>query len=371
MNPRLRPTPEVRRSTARRHGRSLALVALLLLSTGLGCDALIDRIADQAAKRAATGAHREWLSDDALHVFLCGTGSPIPDPDSAGACTAIVAGGKVWVVDVGPGSQEVAQLAGVPTQDLGGVFLTHFHSDHIGELGEWAMQSWVAGRSSPYHVYGPVGVEQVMSGFHRAYRLDDEYRIAHHGLDNLPRSATEWIAHEVPYSEGDANVILDRDGLVVKVFAVDHRPVEPAVGYRFEYKGRSVVISGDTDQSANLERNAAGADLLIHEVLLKDVIAAVSDAIGETGQPRLQKLSRDILDYHTSPSEAVETARAAGVKQLVFSHLVPRVPGPLRSWLFMRNIDAGDRLDVMLGEDGLYFRLPAESDAIERESIGS
>ncbi len=347
-----------------RHLR-VALIALFVsLSASLGCDAIIGRIAGAAADRQMNSVARGLLEDDALNVFLCGTGSPLPDPTSASACTMVLAGGKIYVVDVGPGSQEVAQLAGIPTSALGGIFLTHFHSDHIGELGEWAMQSWVAGRAGPLHVYGPEGVDQVVGGFRQAYRLDDEYRIAHHGLENLPRAATEWITHAVPYANGAGTRILEQAGLVVTAFAVDHRPVEPAVGYRFDYKGRSVVVSGDTDQSDNLENNAKGADLLIHEVLIKQVIGQVSDALGDAGQHRLQKLSKDILDYHTSPSEAAASANTAGVDTLVFTHLVPPVPGPLRKWLFMRGVDGGE-VDLILGEDGMQFRLPANSDAIE------
>lgn len=349
--------------------RMILIATALMFSASLGCNAMIGTIAEQAAKRAAVGAHGEWLTDDALHVFLCGTGSPLPDPERAAACTIVVAGGKVWVVDVGPGSEEVARLAAVPQDDLGGVLLTHFHSDHIGELGEWAMKTWAAGRTQPFHVYGPPGVAKVVNGFHEAYSLDDEYRIAHHGTETMPRSATEWVAHEVPYANGEGTVIVDAGGLVVKVFAVDHTPVEPAVGYRFDYKGRSVVISGDTDKSNNLELNAKGADLLVHEVLLKDVIGTVSDEMGKVELPRIQKIMGDILDYHTSPSEAVESARTAGVDRIVFTHMVPRVPGPLTKWLFTRNIDDGNEVDVVLGEDGMHFRLPAGSDAIEQENL--
>jgi ribonuclease Z len=265
----------------RRSHLALTIIASTISTACLGCEAMIGRIVDRAAERQTNSVRIDLLEDDALNVFLCGTGSPLPDPTSAAACTMVLAGGRMYVVDVGPGSQEVAQLAGMPTAALSGILLTHFHSDHIGELGEWAMQSWVAGRTGPVHVYGPEGVDQVVGGFRQAYRLDDEYRIAHHGLENLPRSATEWIAHPVPHAGGPGVKILEQGGLVVSAFAVDHRPVEPAVGYRFDYEGRSVVISGDTDQSANLEVNAKGADLLIHEVLMKNVIGQVSDALGE------------------------------------------------------------------------------------------
>jgi ribonuclease Z len=348
----------------RLHVQVTRAALLLALLTSLGCDAMVGRVIDAGVKRQMNGVNTALLEDDGLSVFLCGTGSPLADPNSAAACTLVVAGGKIYVVDVGPGSQEVTQLAGIPTAAIGGIFLTHFHSDHIGELGEWATQSWINGRSGPLHIYGPEGVEEVSGGFKQAYRLDDEYRIAHHGEENLPRSATEWIAHTVPHANGAGTKVLEEGGLVVTAFGVDHKPVEPAVGYRFDYKGRSVVISGDTDQSSNLEANAKGADLLVHEVLVKSVVVQMSDALGAAGAKRLQKLSGDILDYHTSPSEAAESAEAAGVDTLVFTHLVPALPGPLRKWLFMRDVDGGD-VDVILGEDGMTFRLPPNSDAIE------
>jgi ribonuclease Z len=343
-----------------------ALLALLLCTTA-GCDALIQRILTAAVERQQSGDRDLLLTDDAINVFLCGTGSPLPDAGAAAACTIVIAGGKLYVVDVGPGSQEVAQIGEMPRAALGGILLTHFHSDHIGELGEWATQSWLAGRSQPLHIFGPEGVEEITQGFRQAYQIDDEYRIAHHGENNLPRSAGEWIAHTVPYTDGPGTVILKEGDLTITAFAVDHKPVEPAVGYRFDYKDRSVVISGDTDQSENLEANAAGADVLIHEVLLKDIIGQMSDMMGEAGQARQQTLASDILDYHTSPAEAVNSAKKSGVDTIIFTHIVPPLPGPIRSWLLLRNVDS-EGINVVLGEDYMTIRLPAGSEDIEIEA---
>jgi ribonuclease Z len=350
----------------------MCAIAMLgpLFASSLGCDAVVGRVVEAAVERQLSGGHTEWLDDGALHVVLCGTGSPLPDPTSAASCTAVVAGERVWVVDVGPGSQEVAQLLGVPRAALGGVLLTHFHSDHIGELGEWATQSWIAGRKQAFHVFGPTGVKRVATGFQQAYGLDDEYRIAHHGAEHLPPSATEWTIHEFPVGQGEAVVIHREGGLTIEAFAVDHAPVSPAVGYRFEYGGRSVVISGDTDVSSSLQANARGADLLVHEALLKDLAGQLSEGFGRAGEARLQRLSADIIDYHTSPAEALEAAQIAGVDMLVMTHLVPPIPGRLRSWFFARGLEGGD-VDVVLGEDGMHFRLPADTHAIEQETLGS
>jgi hypothetical protein len=121
---------------------------------------------------------------------------------------------------------------------------------------------------------------------------------------------------------------------------------------------------------APLADPTSGADILVHEVLLKDLAERVSDGFGRAGEPRLQRLTADIIDYHTSPSEALRAAQQAGVDTMVMTHLVPPLPARLRSWFFTRGLETGD-VDVVVGEDGLHFRLPADSEIIEHEALGS
>jgi ribonuclease Z len=142
------------------------------------------------------------------------------------------------------------------------------------------------------------------------------------------------------------------------MFRVDHRPVEPAVGYRFDWKGRAVVISGDTRRSESLLEHARGADLLIHEALDASVTARAVAAAQRLGMDRLAKLAGDLPSYHTSPQEAGELAREAGVGHLVLTHMVP----PPRNFLLRRAFVRGARQsfggEVTLGEDGMRFSLP-------------
>ena len=139
--------------TARKHlvAHWGLLIAVLAIS---GCDRIESAIYQRAADRALAPDRTDLLSDGSLHVILCGTGSPLPDPDRAGPCAAVIAGGNFYLVDVGPGSWENVQLWRLPRAQLAGVLLTHFHSDHIGDLGEVVMQSWVGGRTEPLTVYG-------------------------------------------------------------------------------------------------------------------------------------------------------------------------------------------------------------------------
>ncbi len=339
---------------------SRALLAVLTLVVAVaGCD----RIGDWMIARTLRRVDHAILESPDLTVVLCGTGSPIADRTRAGACTAVIAGGQLILVDVGPGSWETVDLANLPTEALSAILLTHFHSDHIGDLGEAVTQSWIAGRSRPLDVYGPPGTSEVVTGFRLAYTADVGYRILHHGEQYMPRAAAIPVAHDVPLGDDPAAsaVVFDRNGLKVTMFRVDHRPVEPAVGYRFDYAGRSVVVSGDTKRSASLIQHAQGADLLIHEALQPAMMARVSGVARGLGRDRLAKMAGDTIGYHTSPADAATVARDARVHHLVLTHLVPPPNNFLTRRLFTRGMGGIFSGETTLGEDGMRFTLAPKS----------
>jgi ribonuclease Z len=334
----------------------VAALFALALSGLSACERLMDRQIEQGLNRA----DRSMLTSPDLQVVLCGTGSPLPDRERAGACTAIIAGGLVVLVDIGPGAWETLDLAGVPAGALGAVLLTHFHSDHIGDFGEALTQSWIAGRDAPLDVYGPAGTARVVNGFMEAYAQDADYRTEHHGEAYMPRAAAAAIAHEIPLGDAEdtAAPVFERNGLRATMFRVRHDPVQPAVGYRFDYKGRSVVVSGDTAKSPSTAVHAKGADILIHEALNRDMMGRVAEVASRVGQQRLGKMAHDTLGYHTSPVEAAEIARDAGVTMLVFTHVVPGPRNALMRRMFLRGVAEIFRGEVVLGEDGARFSLP-------------
>ena len=329
-----------------------------VLACGLaGCDRLIERQIEQTLTRVDESVLR---SPD-LQVVLCGTGSPLPDPDRAAACTAVIAGGMFVLVDVGPGAWEQLDLANLPLGSLSAVLLTHFHSDHIGDLGEAITQSWIAGRTQPLPVYGPPGVERVVAGLAEAYAFDVDHRVAHHGDAFMPRAAAGATAHPLalpPEGSSEAVPVLEQGGLRITAFRVDHAPVAEAIGYRFDWRGRSVVVSGDTRKSASLVANARGADLLIHEALQPALTNRAAEVARRLGRERMAKLASDIADYHTSPREAAEVASEAGVKRLVLTHLVPAPTNALNRRLFLAGADEAFPGEIVVGEDGMRFALP-------------
>lgn len=306
---------------------------------------------------------------DGLHVGLCGTGSPLPNANRAGACTVVMAGKRIFVVDTGEGGARNISMMGIPNGKIEALFLTHFHSDHIDGLGPMMLLRWTgASATSPLPVYGPAGVEAVIAGFNAAYAQDNGYRTAHHGVAATPPSGAGAIA--IPFAlAADNLVVLDEGGLKVTAFRVDHDPVSPAVGYRFDYKGRSVVISGDTARSAVLERVAKGADLLLHEALQPALVGKMTEALEKKGAKNTAKITRDILDYHASPEEAAISASKAGVRQLVLTHIVPTVPSSFFYSAFLGAAPDRFRGDIVVGEDGMLFSLPAKGKAIDRQQL--
>jgi ribonuclease Z len=336
--------------------RALRACLGALALAAAGCD----RLVDAQIERNLTRVDESILRSPDLHVVLCGTGSPIADAERAAACTAVIAGGRLFLVDVGPGAWETVDLANLPLAALAGVFLTHFHSDHFGDLGEATTQSWIAGRAQPLPVYGPPGTARVVAGLAQAYAFDVGYRVAHHGEAHMPRAAAGAEAREFALPSGaEAVTVLEQDGLRVTAFAVDHAPVSPAVGYRFDFAGRSVVVSGDAKKSASVVENARGADLLVHEALCRPLVERAAARARRLGRERLGALASDVLDYHTSAPEAAEVAREAGVGKLVLTHLVPAPPNRLARRVFLEGVSDIFPGEVILGEDGMRFDLAA------------
>jgi ribonuclease Z len=215
-------------------------------------------------------------------------------------------------------------------------------------------------------LYGPEGLLDVAEGFERAYRQDVGYRVAHHGPAVVPPEGAGFEAR--PFATpalGQALVIWERDGIRISTFRVEHEPVTPAVGYRFDYGGRSLVVSGDTRKSDSLLAQARGVDLIVHEALSPQLVGILHDAAVSAGNSAFAKITNDILTYHTTPVEAGELAQAAGARQLLFYHVVPALPVRGLESAFQDGVSDVFSGGVTLGRDGTRISLPSGSKAVD------
>ncbi|MBV9494208.1 MAG: MBL fold metallo-hydrolase [Acidobacteria bacterium] len=243
----------------------------------------------------------------ALQVLLLGTGYPRPDPNRAGPSTAIVAGDRWFVVDAGRGATLRIAATDLEYKNLRAVFLTHFHSDHTAGLPDVFDTSWQFGRkATPLQLYGPSGTKRLADAMLQFFADDIHYR--RDLLEKHPAAGARIETHVV--KEG---VVYDDGTVRVIAFPVDHAPVVPAFGYRFESKGEVVVVSGDTRPCASLLKYVKGADVLVQEAYLPEWFDKVDTP----------EVAARLKHYHTSAEEAGEVAAAAGVKTLVLTHLIP------------------------------------------------
>jgi ribonuclease Z len=359
-------------STRFRHAAILGVAAIVTAAAALLLSPSLQLLVfERAATRLTATPNRAPLADDALRVAVCGSSAPLPSARRAKACVAVFAGGKFYIVDAGPESVENLSLWGIPLSEIGGVLLTHFHSDHIGDLGELQLQTWAAGRAAPLPVYGGPGVEEVVDGFNRAYRLDQGYRTTHHGEAVMPARVWGLVANAVvldgpPTRAKDRRRVFFDDGrLRITAYEVDHAPIEPAYAYRFDYAGRSVVITGDLKNHPPLVAAARDADLLVSEAISRTMTSALERASTSAGRDNTAAIMHDVQDYHISPEEAAAIANAAGVRLLALYHLLPAPDGFLTKRLFAAGLNEVRRGGWTIADDGSLYTLPVRSHEVE------
>jgi len=286
-----------------------------------------------------------------IKVTLLGTGAPAPVMNRFGPSILVEAGDQKLIFDVGRGAlQRLAQIK-VSPKEITGVFLTHLHSDHTVGFPDLWLTGWVNGsRETPLKVWGPKGTEKMMSYLEQAFDYDIKIRL----YDD--RVAPDGVVIEAKdISEG---VIYEKNGVKVTAFEVNHEPIKPAFGYRIDYAGRSVVISGDTRPSDNLIKYAKGTDLLIHEVVSPE-------ALKRTRYP--EERIKSIIAHHTTPEQAGEMFLKIKPKLAVFSHIVPPMATeedliPPTRKIYPGALELGEDLMIIeVGEKVVVRRPPAVS----------
>ena len=242
------------------------------------------------------------VSEPAIKVTLLGTGTPQPIMDRFGASTIVQAGSETLLFDAGRGCLQRLHQIKVSYDTIDALFLTHLHSDHIVGLPDLWLTGWLTSkRSVPLKVFGPTGTDNLIEYLQKAFDYDIKIRIED---DKAPEEGSKLLSAEI--QEG---VVYEKNGVKVIAFLVDHYPVVPAFGFRIEYDGHSVVLSGDTRYSENLIKYARGTDLLIHEVIIAPDTLSKSD-------PKY-----NIFAHHTTPEQAGKVFNEVKPKLAAYSHI--------------------------------------------------
>jgi ribonuclease Z len=303
---------------------------------------------------------------DGLHIAVCGAGSPMPDEKRGGPCTLVIAGQQMFVFDTGNASVRNINKMGFNTGLIQGVFLTHFHSDHIDGMGELLMQRWVSNSNSqPLKVFGPEGVDTVVNGFMQAYSLDRGYRVAHHGEAIVPSSGFGAKPISFKTQAFETTLVYESQDTKIHAFSVTHAPIHPAVGYKIQYKDRSIVISGDTTPSVHVTKASQGVDVLIHEAMSMELMKLLQEGAKTAKRDKLEQIMKDITDYHTSPVQAAEIAQQAQVAYLLLHHIAPPLPLPVLVDVFLKGTADAFKGKIQVAKDGDFLSLPAGQKTIQ------
>ena len=273
-------------------------------------------------------------------LILLGTaGGPRPRKTRSAPAQVIVVNGTAYVVDCGDGVARQLVLAGIPLASVRHVFLTHQHSDHNADYGNLLLLAWTAGLRTRVDAWGPPPLEQMTKHFMEMNSYDIATRIKDEG-----RIPLQPLVHVHELRKG--GVVLQDENVRVRATLVDHPPVVPAFGYRFDAKDRSIVISGDTRPSDNLIELARGADILVHDALYPPAIDRLV-----AGVPNAPDLKRSILSHHTTAEDAGRVAHAAGIKTLVLSHLIPPEDPEVTDQMWIDAASANFHGRVVVGKD--------------------
>jgi len=210
----------------------------------------------------------EKLAKDEIRVVVCGSGMPAARRGQAATCFLVETGnGDKFLFDIGTGSMANVAALMIPYDWLDKVFLTHLHTDHMGDIDALWAGGWTGGRTKALRVWGPSGKTPEMG---TKYSMDNFLKHANWDFQtrafNLNPKPGMIETKEFDY-KGENQVVYQENGVTVRSYPAIHTGDGP-VSYSLDYKGMKVVIGGDTFPNTWFNKYAKGADLAIHEAFM-------------------------------------------------------------------------------------------------------
>jgi len=248
-------------------------------------------------------------------LVLLGTGAgPIPGLPRRMTSHLMIHEGAAYVLDCGLGVTNQFARTGTSFNAVRAIFITHHHPDHNIEYGPFLVIGWIRGLKQTVRAFGPPPLSQMTQDFLRSAKATIDFWAEDF---NRPPLGTIEV-HDLP----GAGPVMQDENVKVSSVLVQHPPVTPAYGYRFDFPDRSIAFSGDTVPLEAVAQMAKGADVLVHEAIDLKAIEAFERRLPGRISP-IETLMRHMRADHSPAEDVGRIAREAGVKTLVLSHLSP------------------------------------------------
>jgi ribonuclease BN (tRNA processing enzyme) len=297
-----------------------SLLANLAAVPALSAKAVASAAAQAAPSTDAAKRAQAALKDaKGTKLVLLGTGAgPVPGRTRKMTSHVMLSNGAAYVLDCGLGVTDRIAETGIPFGALRSIFITHHHADHNIEYGPLLIVGWIQGMPLTVKAYGPPPLKQMTEDFMRAYKTTVDF-----WAEDFKIKPLEAIdVTEVP----GAGPVMQDDNVKVSSVVVEHPPVKPALGYRFDFHDRSIVFSGDTTPIEAVALMSKGADVLVHEAMyLPAVEAYIKDQVANGRPVSVEAFMAHMKADHSPVEEVGRIAQEAGVKTLVLSHLTPAI----------------------------------------------
>jgi ribonuclease BN (tRNA processing enzyme) len=270
-----------------------------------------------AAKSAAQRAQAALKDAKGTKLVLLGTAAgPVPGRSREMASHVMLSNGAAYVLDCGMGVTNQYARTGIPFSALKSIFITHHHADHNIEYGPLLIVGWIQGMHLDVRAFGPPPLKQMTEDFMRAYKTTVDFWAEDLKMQPLASVAVQEVSAAGPVTQDD--------NVKVSAIIVEHPPVKPALGYRFDFKDRSIAFSGDTVPLEAVATMAKGADVLVHEAMYMPALEKyLRDQIAKGRPVKFEPYMAHMKADHTRVEDVGRIAQEAGVKTLVLSHLTP------------------------------------------------